>query len=758
MSELLWQLQSTSVIPQELIDLVQSHLPESRGIYGATLLHQRGISVTAAKAFINPDEYQPTGGDAFGQEMKRALQRLQKAIEEREKVTIWGDFDADGITATCVLWEGLSTFLQQGETLDYYIPDRFRESHGLNSQGITELANRGTQLIVTCDTGSNNLEEIALARELGIDIIITDHHTLPEDRPEVISIINPRYFASTHPLYHLSGVAVAYKLMESLYLSLEQPAPESLLDLVAIGLIADLVELKGDCRYLAQLGIKQLQKQNNLDTATRLGVHYLLAYCQRNGDRPTDIGFGIGPRINAVSRIYGESSFLVELLTSKDAKQCQKLAEKAELANTRRKELQKNTTKEVKKKLTQLDLSTTSVIVLADSQWSTGVLGLAASAIAREYHRPTILLTILDDLAMGSARSIDNLDLYELVKSQVHLLLRFGGHPFAAGLSLPVENLPLFIEGINQIARSIVNPSNRLSILTIDLVVTVKELGKNLFQELKLLEPLGMGNPTPRLLLKNCTFREIKNKNFEDYRRKTIQYIKTTFLLYDDSVAEGFPGIWWEHYSHELPLDELCDLVVELDYCNKTYQIRLIDWQKADSTRTAEANGQSWLLDWRSQRQETPDTTSISVIETCPKDWTQITQPYYQARLKQQHLALAYHGPDATPGLDTWRRLLGIAKYLQRTQTVISRQQLTVVLQISDRALELGLQSLSSLGFTITKLKPESIKICDYQPSQLITDAKISSFLELVTEEQFQQQYFTQVPLETVEKTLNDVL
>ena len=286
MSEFLWQRQPTPAIPEELIDLIRSKVPESQGIHAATLLVQRGISLEAALAFINPDQYQPRGGDAFGQEMKRAIKRLQQAIEQREKVTIWGDFDADGVTATSVLWEGLGQFLQQGETLEYYIPDRFRESHGLNSGGLNKLAALGTQLIVTCDTGSNNLAEINLAKDLGIDIIITDHHTLPEDRPEVISIINPRYFAETHPLYHLSGVAVAYKLMESLYLSLELPAPETLLDLVAIGLIADLVELKNDCRYLAQRGIKQLEKQNNLKTATRPGVFNLLQHCKKNGESP----------------------------------------------------------------------------------------------------------------------------------------------------------------------------------------------------------------------------------------------------------------------------------------------------------------------------------------------------------------------------------------------------------------------------------------------------------------------------------------
>ena len=474
-------------------------------------------------------------------------------------------------------------------------------------------------------------------------------------------------------------------------------------------------------------------------------------------NRPTDIGFGIGPRINAVSRIYGDSSFLVELLTSKDVKQCQALAQKAELANTRRQELQKNTTKAVRKKLKQLDLSTTSVIVLADSQWSSGVLGLVASTIARECNRPTILLTIVGEIATGSARSVDNLDLYELVKSQAHLLKRFGGHPLAAGLTLSVENLPLFTEGINQVARISINPDNRPPLLAIDLSVTVKELGKNLFRELKLLEPMGMGNPVPKLLLKNCIFTNIRNENIQDIRGQKVQYIKTTFSLKDDSVDNGFPGIWWGHYSNELPSAEACDVVVELDYNphSEAYQVRLIDWQKANLNPLLEANNQSWLLDWRDQPRQTENNSFIALIETCPRDWTQISQPYHQARHKQQQLALAYDGPTQIEAMDTWRKLVGIAKYLQRTQTTITDHQLTTILQISDRALELGLESLKSLGFNITWVEPKSIKILDYQETPTISDNLVNSFLDLVTEEQFQQQYFSQVPLEIVENTID---
>ncbi|HEY9653271.1 MAG TPA: single-stranded-DNA-specific exonuclease RecJ, partial [Coleofasciculaceae cyanobacterium] len=507
-----WQVPPTPNVPQWFLEAVKQHTPVSDGRYAAQVLWQRGIrDLKQLPGYLNPECYQPASPFTFGQEMKWAVERLQQACQTGEMVAIWGDFDADGITSTSVLWEGLGQFFPQDWQLIYYIPNRLTESHGLNCPGIDALHQQGCRLIVTCDTGSTNLQEIDYAQTLGIDVIVTDHHTLPAERPPVKAIINPRYFPPDHQLYHLSGVAVAYKLVEALYEAMpdipQQPL-ESLLDLVAIGLIADLVQLSGDCRYLAQRGIGRLQQQ--LKTRTRPGVARLLELCQRNGDRPTDVSFGLGPRINAVSRIQGDASFCVELLTSKDETRTHQLAIETELANTRRKSLQKDVTHQVKNKLAQLDLSTTSVIVLEDSQWPVGVLGLVAGQIAQEYGRPTILLSTEGEengesdkggntprFARGSARSVNTIDLYHLVKSQEHLLHRFGGHPFAAGLSLPVENIPLFTEAIDQQLRQNLFSSGTVMMPRIeaDLVVNVAELGKELFHELKLLEPCGMGNP-----------------------------------------------------------------------------------------------------------------------------------------------------------------------------------------------------------------------------------------------------------------------
>ncbi|MCU0533251.1 MAG: single-stranded-DNA-specific exonuclease RecJ [Hydrococcus sp. Prado102] len=773
-----WQVVSSQPIPEWFLEIVKSYAP-SDGQYAAQILWHRGICTREQLIqFLDPNAYQPTSSFAFGQEMKWAIQRLLKVRDRQEKVAIWGDFDADGITSTSVLWEGFGQFFPQHLQLNYYIPNRISESHGLNCLGIERLAIAGTKLIVTCDTGSTNLKEINYANELGIDIIVTDHHALPDERPSVVSMINPRYFAQNHPLYHLSGVAVAYKLVEALYQVLpdvaQQPL-EELLDLVTIGLIADLVQLSGDCRYLAQKGLQKLSERlNNKRNPIRPGVTFLLELCNKNGDRPTDISFGLGPRINAVSRIHGEASFCVELLTSRDSKHCKQLAEAAELANTRRKALQKDVVEQVKKKLSQLDLSTTSVIVLDDPQWQSGVLGLVASQIAQEYNRPTILLSTATDementakLARGSARSIKNIDLYELVKTQANLLHKFGGHPFAAGLSLPIENIPLFREAIEyQLRQQISNIALMTPTIEVDLVVTVSTLGKSLFKELKLIEPCGMGNPTPKLLIKNCWFEEVSHRNAKDLHKKTVTYIKTTFKICDDSATSGFPGGWWGHYQDEIP-KQRCDAIVELDFNNYSnrHEVRLISVKPNTQATEFSINlAKDDLFDYRNGLTNI-ELSDYRILQACPTSWNEIYKEYRNAIAREEKLALAYTPPQSLEPQQIWQQLLGIAKYLSRTGKVVTLDQLQEKLNLSDRTLNFGLKALSELGF-ICHCSDRSIEISYYNKlsceQQSATEASyynkfsskqhnaIAIFLEAVREEHFQRQYFYQIPLATL--------
>ncbi|MDF5713028.1 MAG: single-stranded-DNA-specific exonuclease RecJ [Rhizonema sp. NSF051] len=798
MSEQQWILTATEQPPEWFVQAVKKYVPLSGGHFAAQLLWQRGIQQYAQiEAFVNPITYQSASPFEFGEEMLLAVKRLQLSRDTGEKIAIWGDFDADGITSTAVLWDGLGQFFDQNEQLNYYIPNRLTESHGLNRAGIERLAQQGFQLIVTCDTGSTNISEISYAQQLGIDIIVTDHHTLPPERPAVTAIINPRYLPTTHPLFHLSGVAVAYKLVEAFYQTLpnvpQQPL-EDLLDLVAVGLIADLVQLSGDCRYLAQLGIQRLQEDFKQATAARRrpGVGRLLELCQKSGDRPTDISFGLGPRINAVSRIQGDASLCVELLTSRDHKLVNQLAEVTELANTRRKSLQKDVAQQVSQKLTQLDLSTTSVIVLEDPQWPVGVLGLVAGQVAQETGRPTILLSTegvgsggqgdKEDspfLARGSARSVNSVDLYQLMKEQAHLLHRFGGHPFAAGLSLPVENLPLFTEAINQQLRQSLRGANLKPTVQADLTVTVADLGKELFLELKLLEPCGMGNPVPKLLIQNCWFQNAWHRNQQDSQGKKVQYIKAEFDILDDSSRSPFPGVWWGHYKDDLPASR-CDCIAELDYntFKKRYEIRLIAVRPcvAALSNAHSLNGESHrtahsalILDWRdlpnekhlelsnaprlngNQTQAQAPQDSALLLKECPTSWEDLRAWMRRSLHNRQPLAIAWSKPNQESPEQIWLTLVGIAKYLSRTNQPVTRIQILEKLGIKDQTLHLGFKALKLLGLSVKTQERYLLFTQNSSGEQTRQETAIAQFLAAIREEQFQREYFAEVPLSTIQ-------
>lgn len=769
-----WILLETEQITECFIQAVKQYTPLSSGIFAAQLLWQRGIKTELELAsFVNFQSYQAASPFEFGQEMHLAVNRLKKAAISGEKIAIWGDFDADGITSTAVLWDGLGQFFIQHEQLTYYIPNRLTESHGLNLAGIDNLAQQGYKLIVTCDTGSTNIDEIIYAQKLGIDIIVTDHHTLPAERPPVTAIINPRYLPKEHPLFHLSGVAVAYKLVEALYETLPdvpQHPLEDLLDLVAVGLIADLVQLSGDCRYLAQVGIERLQADYKKPVVEkrRPGVGRLLELCQKSGDRPTDISFGLGPRINAVSRIHGDASFCVELLTSQDIQRCQQLAEETELANTRRKSLQKDVQNQVFKKLSQLDLSTTSVIVLEDPQWANGVLGLVAGQVAQETGRPTILLSTESGeneankpkFARGSARSINGVDLYQLVKEQSHLLHRFGGHPFAAGLSLPVENIPLFTDAINQKLRQSLGGINLTPTVQADLVVTVADLGKELFLELKLLEPCGMGNPVPKLLIKNCWFENAWHRNQQDLKGKKIQYIKTEFDMRDDSSKNPFPGIWWGHYKEELPIGK-CDCIAEIDFNSfkKRYEIRLIA-VRPSADLEVQTEKSAMILDWRNQDySEFQEDASTLIIKDCPTSWDDVRAWLRKSIYHQQKLAIAWSKPDEKTPQEIWLTLVGVAKFISRKNQLFTRVQLLEKLGISDKSLHLGFKALRYLGFTVQRQDRYLQISCDeFISDDINMNHAINQFLAAVTEEQFQKEYFATVPISIIQGIVDNGL
>ncbi|MFZ4638943.1 MAG: single-stranded-DNA-specific exonuclease RecJ [Nodosilinea sp.] len=733
LSSLPWRLCPALPCSEDWVAAVEKVLvdyptrPGQSADWAAQLLWQRHLcNLDELQGFLNPLFYRPTSAHSFGEPMTQAVKRLKQALTKGEKVAIWGDFDTDGVTATAVLWQGLGEVFPQQERLTYHIPNRLRESHGLSKSGLEQLKAWGASLIVTCDTGSTDVREITYANEIGLEVIVTDHHTLPEIKPPAVALINPRCLPPDHPLATLSGVAVAYKLIEAFYDALDSLPSlplAALLDLVAIGLIADLVELTRDCRYLAQRGLHHLQAHLQANPVyPRPGVAALLRLCKRTGDRPSDISFGLGPRINAVSRIYGDAGFCVELLTSQDVGRCQTLAAQTELANSRRKALQKHIYTQVKQRLTQIDLSTTECLVLSDEDWPVGLLGLVAGQISQELGRPTLLLKIdaIDDqyptaMVRGSARSIQGLDLYELFNRHSDLITGFGGHPLAAGLTLSLENLPLLTTALNRSVREFLSrPDIPQPGLTIDLLITVADLGQSLFRQLRSLEPYGIGNPVPKLLIRNAWFEGVRHKNLQDSKGKPVNFIKTSFELWDGTSSVGYPGEWWGHYADEIP-EGRCHVVVELDHHRlRGYYVRLIDLR--------------------------PIQTSTGLKEEdLPAE--QLQPPASPAPPQSQLVPEALATSSFCSPVEIWQQLVGLAKYLARTQTPIRLQQLREFLGLTVTSLDLGLTALVEAGFTLSSLSPDQILLTASTVPRSSLLKAVEQFIEVIQEEQFQQQY-----------------
>ncbi len=738
------------------------------------LLWQRGLrDPQQVVAFLDCDRYQPSPPSALP-DMALAVERLVQARDRGEKVAIWGDFDADGLTATAVLWEGLGQFFPQHSHLTYYIPHRIKESHGLSQRGLDQLGQWGAQVLVTCDTGSTAEAELAYAQECwAMAAIVTDHHTLPPSRPPVVALVNPRYLPPEHPLADLSGVAVAYKLVEALYdrlPTLPQRPLEELLDLVAIGLIADLVALRGDCRYLAQRGLRVLRQRSK--DQKRPGVAELLALSKRAGDHPTDISYGIAPRINAISRIYGDAHFGVELLTNREVKTAKLQARKANAANDRRRTLQDTLLEEAQAQVQNLDLATTYFVVLSAPHWHPGLLGLVAGQLTQELGRPVLLLQadLTENagesdppiLARGSARSIPGIDLYTLIQDHRSLLTSFGGHPLAAGLSLPVENIPLLTVGLNRALRTHIASQgmNLGPTLAIDGVVTVAELNRNnghdLFQQIQPLEPYGMGNLVPRFLVRGVQLVNGEDDELEDSYGATgrkPKYPRVRFQILDPTIGEQFPGIWWGYRNKDLP-QELCDLVIEvtINTHSQRYEARLIAVRPAQGEAALGVAPEPWVRDWRQGGAGEPPPP---VVATCPEDWGDLLA------VPAPPLTLAYGLPAGPDPLTQWRDWVGIGKYLARTGEQVAWQRLLDRFGWGPMLGAIALETWQTLGFQVSRQGgaqgQDWVQVTGQATGGAGYGRRGDPLLQALEEVQFRRQYFYQVPAPVVQQVIEQM-
>ena len=465
----------------------------------ATIMAKRGIKEEDAKKFFHP-QLNDLIDPFLMKDMDAAVERLNEAMGRKERIMVYGDYDVDGCTAVALVYK----FLQQYySNIDYYIPDRYDEGYGVSRKGIDFAHETGVGLIIILDCGIKAIKEIEYAKELGIDFIICDHHVPDEEMPQAAAILNPKREDDTYPFKHLCGCGVGFKFMQAFAksngISFSRLIP--LLDFCAVSIAADIVPVTGENRILAYHGLKQLNQNPNI------GLKAIIDICGLNGRTlsMSDIVFKIGPRINASGRMEnGRES--VNLLVEKDFAVAFDKAKHINEYNEQRKDIDKQMTEEANLIVGRLESQQKhSSIVLYDENWKKGVIGIVASRLTEIYVRPTVVLTRDGELATGSARSVAGFDIYAAIKSCRDLLLNFGGHTYAAGLTLRWDDVKEFRDRFQAYVEEHILPEHTEAALNIDAVIDLKDITKKMHSELKKFGPFGPGNTKPMFATMNVS-------------------------------------------------------------------------------------------------------------------------------------------------------------------------------------------------------------------------------------------------------------
>ncbi len=474
----------------------------------------------------------------------RAVERITKAVEAQERICVYGDYDVDGVTSTAILMESLK---ELGADCIYHVPDRFSEGYGMSSDVIRELAGEGIGLIITCDCGISNVKEVALAAELGIDTIVTDHHSIPEETPSAYCIINPKLWGREHKAYDVSGAVVAYYLARALLESrAENACKDKYLDLIALSIVADVVPLGRENRYLLKKALPMLQvsPRPGLQSLFRTAFNF-------TGDIDEEfVGFQIAPRINAAGRV-DTARKAVDLLTASDKAGADSLARELNSMNTIRKEIEAQILKEAEEQVSD-NAGRRSIIALYGSSWHHGVLGIAAGKICEKYNKPTILLALKEDgkTVTGSARAPEGISIYNILKECNPQIVNFGGHSAAAGLNLELCNLDRFLREVERVAGT--HHADRLKTVNIDMEFNLSDIDESLYSSIRKLAPFGEGFPKPAFISRGVSIAA--NLPIKDKGRRMVIADKSCRL----------PAVFWSDAGFDSNCDGV-DIVYNLN-------------------------------------------------------------------------------------------------------------------------------------------------------------------------------------------------
>ena len=532
----------------------------------ASILVNRGIiDGEKINVFLNPtrkDFYNPF----LMPDMEIAVKRIVKAIENKEKIMIYGDYDADGITSITVLKKYLNEIgLKTGE----YIPNRLNEGYGLNKDAISKIYNDGYKLMITVDCGISGLEEVDYANSLGMEIIITDHHEPAEKLPEAIAVIDAKRKDNKYPFNQLAGVGVVFKLIQAISkeLKLEEKEYLKYLDLVCIGTISDIVPLVDENRVIAKLGLKLIEKTKNIGLKTLLNIADLKKIDSNA------ISFGVAPRINACGRM-GFQEEALQLFLTEDSGEATKIAKRLVQFNQERQAKEKQIFEEVIEKI-EKDDKDKKCIVLAEENWHHGVIGIVASKITEIYYKPSILICLEGDKGKGSGRSVPGFDLYTALTKCSDYIEKFGGHSMAIGITIKKENFEKLKEAIEKYAQES-NISDIMPIINIDKEINLKNINIEEVKSLELLEPFGEANKMPLFLLRNLKIDSIRALSGGKHLKLTLKQ--------DNNIVDAI-GFNMGDLSKEYLLGDKVDVVgtIEINsFGNKeNIQINLKDIRKA---------------------------------------------------------------------------------------------------------------------------------------------------------------------------------
>ncbi len=694
----------------------------------AQILVRRGLTdVDAARAFLDPDSYTPAPPEELPG-LSEAVERLAQTVRRGETICVWGDFDVDGQTATALL---VQTLRALGADVTCHIPIRAEEGHGVHLSKLRQIIQDGARLILTCDTGTTAHEAVDFARARGVDVVVTDHHLPGETLPPARAVVNPKLLPEGHPLATLPGVGVAYKLAEALLAAFQPPdlRPDDLLDLVALGIVADVAELKGDARYLLQRGLGALR-------ATRrpgLQAIYELAGLRAESISEEHIGFVLAPRLNALGRL-GDANPAVELLTTRDPARARLLATQLEGLNAQRKLLTSQVYRAAEAQLrADPDLLAQPVIVLGHPAWPGGVIGIAASRLAGRYRRPVILLSTPEgEPARGSARSVEGIHITRAIAAQKDLLLSFGGHPMAAGLALPPENLAEFRRRLNRTVRRMMEEARLPEpILQVDAYLPLGDLDLDLAAALNRLSPFGPANPPPILATRNLRLKALTplGRNGEHVR-----------LTVADEIGHTQSVLWWNGADEEPPPAEgRFDLAYTLrtsDYRGQVQiAVELVDFRVVERPPVDVRTERPFVVhDWRGRAEEAArlgasvfaegehkakvdglDRTQLVaasslVLYTAPPDPQTLRFVLERVRPKTVYLvALPLASP---PPQEFLTRLAGLVKYAMRHKAGKTRLDvLAAATAQSEMTVRMGLEWLAAGGHVDVDIEAGEVRL-----------------------------------------------